>query len=292
MGPPQGPCRAPAWRHNPACPYPGLPAARVGPSLACPPFTWSRGNICGPPRTPFDRYASRAALTLLGFTLLALLVVVGAHLTSRGSITATAAPLPARVLDNRITAENTLPGTDDWASTGNADSTHFAAFAGATSVNAGSPVSIYVTSTTGTSLSARLYRLGYYQGHGARLVTTYSGIATPQQPACTRDSTTGLVVCPWAPTFTINTDPTWISGIYLLRLDSNDGYRWFVYFTLRNDGYNAEIVVQEASKTNQAYNNYGGESLYTSTNNEGRARAYKVSFDRPYASGAGTVSHS
>ena len=68
--------------------------------------------------------------------------------------------------------------------------------------------------------------------------------------------------CPWSPTFTINTDPSWISGIYLLRLDSNNGYRIFVYFIVRNDSYDSDILVMEPTKTNQAYNRYGGESLY------------------------------
>ena len=187
----------------------------------------------------------------------------------------------------RIISENALPGTDEWASIGNYDIDALSAFPGATSVNAGSPIGIFVKSN-GSSLSARLYRLGYYQNHGARLITTYNGIATQAQPNCTRNSSTGLVSCPWASTFTINTDPAWISGIYLLRLDSNIGNRFFVYFVVRNDGYNSDILVMEASKTNEAYNSYGGESLYTSTHNEGRRRAYQVSFDRPYSSSAGT----
>ncbi len=195
--------------------------------------------------------------------------------------------LPGRPLTNRITQENALPGTDEWASIGNYDINALSAFPGAVSVNAGGPVNIHVKSS-GSSLSARLYRLGFYQDHGARLYTTYSGISTPSQPNCTRVSSTGLVQCPWSPTFTINTDPSWISGLYLLRLDSNNGFRFFVYFTIRNDSYPADILVMEPTKTNQAYNRYGGESLYYSGNNEGRTRAYQVSFDRPYLGGAGT----
>lgn len=187
----------------------------------------------------------------------------------------------------RIAQENTLPGTDDWANIGNYDINSLSAFVGAVSVDAGNPINIHVKST-GSAMSASLYRMGYYQDHGARLYATYSGIATPAQPACTRVSSTGLVSCPWSPTLTINTDPAWISGIYLLRIDSNNGYRFFVYFTVRNDSYHSDILVMEPTKTNEAYNRYGGESLYYSGNNEGRQRAYKVSFDRPYLGGAGT----
>src|SRR5215213_9233082 len=81
-------------------------------------------------------------------------------------------PLP----NSRISVENALPGTDTWASVGNYNNTQFAAFAGATSVNAGDAIDIHVTSQAGTSLSAVLYRLGYYQDHGARVITTTNNI--------------------------------------------------------------------------------------------------------------------
>jgi subtilisin-like proprotein convertase family protein len=211
---------------------------------------------------------------------------VGSHAAAETSSLLAAGRIPQ---SNRIQTENALPGTDEWASIGNYDINSLQAFANAASVNAGSPINIHVKST-GNSLSARLYRLGYYQDHGARLYATFSGISTPAQPNCTLDNSTGLVSCPWSSTFTINTDPTWISGFYLLRLDSNNGFRTFVYFILRNDGYASDILVMEPTKTNQAYNRYGGESLYYKDPSHGgsRTRAYKVSFDRPYQGGAGT----
>src|SRR5438045_8324027 len=101
------------------------------------------------------------------------------------SPTSTRAPLAGRIRD-----ENARPGTDEWAQTGTADTEYdpkrLSAFPGAPSVNAGDPLDIYASSTGG-AVAARLYRLGYYQNHGARLITTYSSIATPPQPACTRD---------------------------------------------------------------------------------------------------------
>lgn len=230
----------------------------------------------------------------------------GIAATSPKNLSEAQARLGERPLTNRITQENALPGTDEWASIGNYDIDSLSAFAGAVSVNAGSPVPIHVRSS-GNVLSARLYRLGYYQDHGARLYATYNGILTSAQPECTRQASTGLVQCPWASAFTVDTDPSWVSGIYLLRLDSNNGYRFFTYFVVRNDSYPADILVMEPSKTNQAYNRYDrcdqrdgngvcletwnvnrGESLYFTGNNEGRPRGHKVSFDRPYAGGAGT----
>ncbi len=253
---------------------------------------WSRDQrpgVSNRTARPFALYTPLLVFAILAGALLNL-VSSPAHTTSAavGNLHATVGNLHLPTT-GRIAAENALPGTDSWASVGNYSINSLSAYSGAVSVNAGDPISIYANSS-GSTLSANLYRLGYYQNHGARLYTTYSGISTPPQPACTRDTPTGLVRCPWASTFTINTDPNWISGIYLLRLDSDNGYRFFVYFTVRNDSYNSDIVVMEPTKTNEAYNRYGGESLYYSGNNEGRIRAYKVSFDRPYNSGAGTGS--
>ena len=188
---------------------------------------------------------------------------------------------------SRITDENALPGTDEWASIGNYNIDALAAYVGSASTDAGGSIGVHIKST-GSSATARLYRLGYYQGHGARFYASYGPFATPAQPNCTRQSATGLVSCPWSSSLTINTDPGWISGIYLLRIDSNSGHRFFVYFIVRNNSYASPILVMEPTKTNQAYNRFGGESLYYSGNNEGRVRAYKVSFDRPYMGGAGT----
>jgi hypothetical protein len=188
--------------------------------------------------------------------------------------------------ENRITHENALPGTDAWAKPGTFRLDHLAAYAGAVSVNAGAAVDLFVHAT-GSTANAQLYRLGYYQNHGARLIATYPNITTTAQPACTRERSTGLVSCLWNRTFTIATDPAWISGIYLIRLDSSDGYMALAYFVVRNDAYAAPIVAQDAAKTNQAYNVFDGESLYHSLNDEGRSHAYKVSFDRPYSTGDG-----
>jgi hypothetical protein len=213
-----------------------------------------------------------------------------AHAARRGEVSV------ARPLTNPIVTENSLPGTDSWKYIQDFNINILQAYAGATSVNAGQPINIHVKADGGgiATLRSRLYRLGYYQDRGARLYQTTTGIAiTPNQPNCTRNSSTGLVRCPWASTYTINTDSAWLSGIYLVQIDgmnssNNPVYTFYVYFVLRNDGSPAPILVQEASKTNQAYNDYGGESLYVSRNNEGRPRAFQVSFDRPYATGAGT----
>ena len=58
-------------------------------------------------------------------------------------------------------------------------------------------------------------------------------------------------------------------------------------FVVRNDASHSDVIYQTSDTTWQAYNTWGGNSLYT-----GRpaGRAYKVSYNRPFATRAGTPS--
>src|SRR5690242_11779956 len=104
------------------------------------------------------------------------IVVVWGALLFGGAAHANPARPPARpATGGRIAAENALPGTDSWAAVGNYDINQLAAYAGATSVNAGDPIAVHVMGS-GTALTATLYRMGYYQDHGARQYATYPGL--------------------------------------------------------------------------------------------------------------------
>ena len=102
-------------------------------------------------------------------------------LTPAGPMQAAAPQHAAPAANNRIVTENALPGTDEWSDIGWNDPPKLNAYAGATSVNAGNPISIYVN-TAGSSITWRLYRLGYYQNHGARLITTYGASPRRRSP--------------------------------------------------------------------------------------------------------------
>ena len=63
-------------------------------------------------------------------------------------------------------------------------------------------------------------------------------------------------------------------------------------FVVRNDASHSDLVVQTSDETWQAYNTYGGNSLYTCSSNcpPGSPAAYKgaskVSYNRPFHSAA------
>ena len=127
----------------------------------------------------------------------------------------------------------------------------------------------------------------------ARSSATWRRPATlPQtQPPCLNGATgTGLIDCGnWGVSASWAVPSTAVSGLYLAHLVRNDtGGSSLIPFVVRNDASHSDIVVQTSDETWQAYNTYGGNSLYTCTINcpSGSPTAYKgaskVSYNRPF----------
>ena len=80
-----------------------------------------------------------------------------------------------------------------------------------------------------------------------------------------------------------------VSGLYLAHLVRNDtGGSSLIPFVVRNDASHSDILFQTDDETWQAYNSYGGNSLYQCTVNcpPGNSESYKgadtVSYNRPW----------
>jgi PKD repeat protein len=140
-----------------------------------------------------------------------------------------------------------------------------------------------------------VYRMGYYGGTGGRLVKSATNVAINNEFKCkAMDSTTGLVDCGnWGATYTIPGSSLPASGIYLAKLTASTGDQTQVVFTVRDDkrATPSKLLYVLPDATYQAYNLFGGKSLYWGYEGEntvsGTDRAVKVSFNRPYAQ-AGT----
>src|SRR5207237_9469746 len=112
-----------------------------------------------------------------------------------------------------------------------------------------------------------------------------------QQPASLTEAVSGLVDCGnWAVTGSWNTTAA-ISGIFIAKLSRSDNLNLssHIYFIVRDDSRTSEILFQTSDTTWQAYNQYGGNSLYCGApldSSAGRyncpARAGKVSYNRPF----------
>ena len=198
---------------------------------------------------------------------------------------------------NTISAENQLPGAPpsqwDLAAGG---STAIQGFTTDISVNHGSTVNFKIE-TTATSWRIDIYRLGYYQGNGARLVTTINKAGAATQPNPLVDATTGLVDAGnWSVTASWAVPANAVSGVYIAHLvnNSNTTQENHIPFIVRADESKSDIVFKTSDTTWQAYNGWPCGSAVTPSNNlyggsgpggdSAPGRAYKVSYNRPIAS--------
>jgi hypothetical protein len=208
-------------------------------------------------------------------------------------------PLPADVdplcaqaasQPNPVAAENTCPGTTSWqmdlpAGPKNA----IAGFVTPNSVVQGETIRLYVT-TTAPTYWFEIYRLGWYQGYGGRLLYRSPQLVGTVQPVPIVDPSTRMVsAANWLNPVLIHVPASWVSGVYIVKLLSSDGYlsyQSYAPFVVRDDASRVRIQIVIPFLTYQAYNAWGGYSLYDGDDGQGEAvsanRAYAVSFDRPY----------
>jgi len=214
---------------------------------------------------------------VLGVVLpfLVLLAIVFLPATARADV-CTAPP-------NAIVAENCQPGNpaSQWDISGAGDTT-IQGYGTDISVNRGQTISFKVN-TNATAYHIDIYRIGFYGGNGARKITTITpSVSLPQtQPACLTDSTTGLTDCGnWAVSASWSVPATAVSGLYIGKLVREDtGGASHMVFIVRDDSGGSDLLYQLSDETWQAYNDYGGNSLYVGSP---AGRAYKVSYNRPF----------
>jgi len=190
-----------------------------------------------------------------------------------------------------VKAENAKPGSAGWRLTDIARDNEIEGYADRVSINMGERVSLYISTTT-DSYHVEVYRMGYYQGLGARLVWTSPTEAGVRQARPTVASGTNMVEARWDPSITVQTtEAAWPEGDYLFKLVASTGKQSYIALTIRNDQSKASFEVMNAVTTWQAYNLWGGYDLYEGSDgraSDGNHRATVVSFDRPYKIGDGS----
>jgi hypothetical protein len=140
-------------------------------------------------------------------------------------------------------------------------------------------------STTAARFTVTAYRMGAYQGSDALRVWQSGEEPGVRQAAHLVAAPTSTVTAPWQPSLTVNA-AGWAPGDYLLRLDAKggngDGAQQYVPLTVRTPSNQGRVVIINAVTTWQAYNRWGGYSLYDAPDGKKAHRSRAVSFDRPY----------
>ena len=194
---------------------------------------------------------------------------------------------------NPIVRENARAGTSRWNFTPT-ESRIVEGYASERSVAPGGAFHLHVKAGRFATNRYRVvvYRLGWYGGSGGRMMACVPGCDSDKpfvsQPAAPPpDPGTGLVRARWSETDVVRVRRNWVSGYYLAEMRVTDGHDngavGRIPLVVRGRPGNASaIVVQVPVNTWQAYNPWGGKSLYT-YNSTRSVAARKVSFDRPYS---------
>ena len=188
---------------------------------------------------------------------------------------------------NPIPAENAKAGDPNWQKGYiNAYALQIEAYADRVSANPGDTVKLMVRSAGDSTAGWSLYRIGYYGGAGARQILPVTNLAVHEMPPCTNTKATGLVSCNWPAAFSVVIPKDAVSGLYIVRIVRQDQIGALIPVVVK-DQRPADLYFQSSVTTAQAYNNWGGEGLY-SDSHDGLGFATSVSFDRPYDGGFGS----
>ncbi len=185
-----------------------------------------------------------------------------------------------------VVEENARPGTLAWVIPASTPTpSGIEGFADQVSVARGDELGLYVN-TPAASFRAEVYRMGFYNGLGGRLVARSAERRGRAQPPPVFTPGINMVECHWDRSLALEIGAAFLPGNYLVKLVGSGGELHYVPFTVRDDESRAAIVLQSSVTTWQAYNLWGGYSLYGGvpvnglSNYESRSRV--VSFDRPY----------
>jgi hypothetical protein len=232
-------------------------------------------------------------------------LAASAQTTTTTTTTSTTTTLPAPttwlgpdgVRSSAIIAQNQLPGTNDWRIDAGDDPTAIEGFADLTDATVGQDVKLYVT-TTAPQFRAVAYRMGWYQGLGARQVWSSPIEAGVVQPACTVASDTNMVSCAnWSVSLDVPITTGFFPGDYLIKLIAGEHAQSYVLLTVSDPDSTATYVILNRSLVEQGWNTFGGFSFYAGVgpcildtlSYPVCNRARVVSFDRPYDTGDGAA---
>ncbi len=191
-----------------------------------------------------------------------------------------------------VVNENEKPGTTSWGITGPQTATGIMGYANLVQAKVGNRVTLYV-STSAPTFEVEAFRMGYYQGKGARLVWHSKTLTGVQQPACPVTPGINMVQCAWAASLSFSVTSKWVQGEYLLKLVGSGGQQSYVPLTIYDPTSQAAYVIMDPVLTNQVFNPFGGYDLYQGATPCApdvypcSSRALVVSFDRPYQYGQG-----
>jgi hypothetical protein len=189
---------------------------------------------------------------------------------------------------NAVARENALEGDGNWWGE-HAPPHVIEGYSTQCSIRPGDRLELCVSTRPAARYRVSVHRLGWYAGSGGRTIATHprSGdLQGSERELPEPQPGPQIGSARWPVTDSIQVEEHWVTGVYVARLTLCDGPHAgrgaYVPFVVRPAlGSTAAVLVQQPVTTAQAYNNWGGKSLYSS-NSSDLEEAVKVSFDRPF----------
>ena len=162
-------------------------------------------------------------------------------------------------------------------------------YCSATSIRAGDILKVFVSTDPPSPFKVDIFRMGYYQGKGARKISSLGPFQGKNQKV-PEDGKNNVRECTWEPSFELEIGTDWASGVYLGKMTAtNSGLQSYIVFIVKDDRP-ADFLFQCSDLTWQAYNRWPEwRSLYdwtyegTENHNPWHVKVgADVSFDRPY----------
>ena len=238
-----------------------------------------------------DSKVRRSALGVL------VAVIVSSLLSLPAQASDSTATLSANgVTSKQIIAENNQPGTTEWRIKAKTSVTAVQGFAGTTYAQVGDTVNLYVNTHLPT-FTATAFRMGWYQGLGARQIWQSPVTEGTVQPACPLDASVNMVSCSnWSPSIAMKITSAFVPGDYLIKLQAGPEAASYILLTVWDPNSTAAYVIMNRPLVEQGWNTYGGYSYYGGVgpciidqiSYPPCNRARVVSFDRPYSLGSGS----
>lgn len=170
------------------------------------------------------------------------------------------------------------PGSERWRMTRPAVDREVEAYTSRVSGRPGTRVALKV-STDDRSFTAQAWRMGSYRGGTGRLAWASRARGTRQAEPTFAPYGTRTVVARWRPSLRVDTSG-WAPGFYLFKITTVTGWQTHAPYVVSSPSAAGTVALVAPFTTYQAYNRWGGYSLYEAP--AGDRPSWAVSFDRPW----------
>lgn len=172
---------------------------------------------------------------------------------------------------NAITLENQKPGTKAWILKreeilfdeptvdnlwmGPIRSSAIEGYCDKLYVEQGGEISFYVSSRIASTYTIDIYRIGYYQGNGGRSIESIGPFHGKDMGTPEHDPDTYHIECNWEKAHIQKIGNDWVSGFYVAKLKTSDGWANYMSFVVTDD-ISHDFVFQVADFNSHAYNRW------------------------------------